>query len=254
MQALTYNRPPCCNHTTLSRTHIMQLLFVHGSGSSAESFRFQLAAFPSARAVNLPGHPHGELLPSVGACSAWLHEYVQREALRDLVLCGHSLGGAVTLQYALDYPDDLQGIMLIGSGARLKVHPRFLEPLEAAVQDPTAWNAQNGGFDRVAPALAEIMNRRRIENGPRAMLNDMRACNDFDIMSRIAEITLPAFAIVGTDDVMTPPKYSTFLAAQLSDCTMQEVPGATHWGYAEQPDLYNAAIAQFIATLDARKT
>ena len=228
----------------------MQLLFVHGSGSCGESFRYQLAAFPKARAVNLPGHPHGKLLPSVSACSDWLHEYARLEGMRGFVLCGHSLGGAVTLQYALEHPGELKGIVLIGSGARLKVHPRFLEPLEAAVQDPTQWNAQDGGFDRVAPDLAAVMNARRIENGPAAMLNDMRACNDFDIMTRITEITLPAFAIVGTDDVMTPPKYSTFLAAQLPRCTMQEVRGATHWGYAEQPEVYNAAIARFVATLD----
>ena len=230
----------------------MQLLFVHGSGGCAESFRQQIAAFPGAQAVNLPGHPHGELLPSIAACTQWLRRHVQREGLRDLVLCGHSLGGAITLQYALDYPTELRAIVLIGSGARLKVHPRFLEPLIAAVQDPAPWNAQSGGFERVEASLAEVMNQRRIENSPRAMLNDMRACNDFDIMARIAAITLPTLAIVGTDDVMTPPKYSQFLAAQLPHCKLQEVPGATHWGYAEQPAVYNAAITQFIAALADR--
>ena len=227
----------------------MQLLFIHGSGGCAESFRFPLAAFPGARAVNLPGHPDGELRTSVGACTTWLHDYVQREGLTQLVLAGHSLGGAIALQYTLDYPGELPGIVLLGSGARLKVHPRFLEPLEAAVADPARWNAQGGGYERVAPQLAAVMNRRRIENGPAAMLADMRACNDFDVMARLAEITLPVLAIVGTEDIMTPPKYSTFLAAQLAHCEVVQVEGATHTGYAEQPDVFNAAIARFTQSL-----
>ena len=227
----------------------MQLLFIHGSGGCAESFRFQLAAFAGARALNLPGHPQGELLPSVAAYTVWLHEYVQRERLTDVVLAGHSLGGAIALQYALDHPGNLRGIVLIGSGARLKVHPRFLEPLAAAVAEPARWNAQNGEYQRIAPDLARLMNERRIENGPAAMLNDMRACNDFDVMAHLAEITLPVLAIVGSEDVMTPPKYSTFLAAQLPHCEMVLVEGATHTGYAEQPDVFNAAIASFVGSL-----
>ena len=229
----------------------MQLLFIHGSGGCAESFRFQLAAFPGARAVNLPGHPEGVLLESVSACTAWLHDYVEQEGLTDLVLAGHSLGGAIALQYALDYPGQPHGLVLIGSGARLKVHPRFLEPLEAAVVDPTRWNAQGGGFERVAPELAAVMNGRRIENGPAAMLADMRACNDFDVMARLAQITLPVLAIVGSEDIMTPPKYSTFLATQLPRCEVVQVEGATHTGYAEQPDVFNAAIARFVQSLAA---
>ena len=45
-------------------------------------------------------------------------------------MAGHSLGGGIVLQYALDYPEDLAGIIPIGSGGRLKVHPDFLKMLE----------------------------------------------------------------------------------------------------------------------------
>ena len=232
-------------------THLMTLVFVHGSGGSAESFHYQLAAFPGSRAVTLPGHPDGDLLPSIALCADWLHAEITRMGLADVVLAGHSLGGGIALRYALDHPGQLRGLLLLGSGARLKVHPRYLEPLEAAVADPTRWNAAGGGFERIDPALAAVLNRRRIENGPRAMLNDMRACNDFDVMAEIGNIKLPTLALVGSEDVMTPPKYATFLAAGMPNCRVEVIDGASHYGFAEQPDAFNTAIERFVSSLTA---
>ena len=227
----------------------MTLVFVHGSGGSAESFHYQLAAFPDSRAVTLPGHPDGELLPSIAMCADWLHAEIARLGLVDVILAGHSLGGGIALRYALDRPEQLRGLVLLGSGARLKVHPRYLEPLEAAVADPARWNAAGGGFERVDAELAAVLNRRRIENGPRAMLNDMRACNDFDVMADIGNIHLPTLALVGSEDVMTPPKYATFLAASMPNCRIEVIDGATHYGFAEQPEAFNAAIQRFMSSL-----
>ncbi len=227
----------------------MTLLFVHGSGGSAESFQYQLAAFPDSLAVTLPGHPDGDLLPSIAACADWLHAEITRLGLANVILAGHSLGGGIALRYALDHPGQLSGLVLLGSGARLKVHPRYLEPLEAAVADPTRWNAAGGGFERIDPALAAVLNRRRIENGPRAMLIDMRACNDFDVMAEVGSITLPTLALVGSEDVMTPPKYATFLGSSMPNCRVEVIEGASHYGFAEQPDAFNAAIKRFVSSL-----
>ena len=250
----------CCNpRPFLPRALRMTLVFVHGSGGSAESFQHQLAAFPGSHAVTLPGHPHGDLLPSIAACADWLHAELTRLGLGNtgpsngqngkVVLAGHSLGGGIALRYALSHPDLLRGLLLLGSGARLKVHPRYLEPLEAAVADPTRWNATNVGFERIDPALAAVLNRRRIENGPGAMLNDMRACNDFDVMSDVGNIRVPTLALVGSDDVMTPPKYATFLGNSMPNCRVEIIEGTTHYGFAEQPQVFNAAIRRFIAEL-----
>lgn len=227
------------------------MLFLHGSGGCAEAFHYQLAAFPTARAVNLPGHPHGQLLDTIAANAAWVRAYADKEGLHGFLLCGHSLGGAIALQYALDYPADLRGVVLLGSGARLKVHPSFLEPLELAAAGRARWIPDETDYERVAPELAAVLTRRRIENGAAVLLNDFRACNKFDVMQRLQEITLPVLALVGSDDVMTPPKYSAFLAAQLPCCAMVVIEGATHTGFAEKPDAFNAAIREFVETLPA---
>ena len=80
------------------------MVMIHGSGSGRESCHYQLEAFSGSHAINLPGHPEGEFLETMEACAAWVHAYIAEEKVEDVVLAGHSLGGGVALQYALDYP------------------------------------------------------------------------------------------------------------------------------------------------------
>ena len=112
----------------------MKLIFIHGSGAYGGVWRYQTDYFPDSDAVNLPGHLQCQTLNSVEEYVDWLREYVRGRGCRDVVLVGHSLGGAIALMYAIKYPQELKGIVIIGSGARLKVHPMYLTTLEEAIK------------------------------------------------------------------------------------------------------------------------
>jgi len=227
----------------------MTLIFIHGSGGSKESWYYQVRAFENADAVDLPGHPDGELYPSVKEYVTWLHAYIKSKGYTDVVLVGHSLGGAIALLYALTYPDDLKGVISVGSGARLRVHPMFLEDLEKAVKDPSIYPGQIQDRELITPELNALLKKRKIENGPAATLNDMRACDNFDIMDRLGEIKVPTLAICGTEDDMTPPKYSQFLASKISGAKAIIIPGGTHMVMAEKPEKVNQAIMDLLEAL-----
>jgi pimeloyl-ACP methyl ester carboxylesterase len=203
--------------------------------------------FEDADAVDLPGHPEGEPCTNIDAYVGWLRAYIQERTYRDVVLVGHSLGGGIAFLYALRHPDDLKGIVSVGSGARLRVHPMYLEELEKAIREPARFvKFQDIGWERVDPELAEVVKRRGIENGPRVMLNDLRACDEFDIMNRLSEITVPTLAICGSDDIMTPPKYCHHLAEKLPEARAVVVRGGTHMVFAEKPAEVNSAIDEFL--------
>ena len=225
----------------------MQLIFIHGSGGCKESWKFQTEYFQGSEAINLPGHPDGELCPTIEAYAEWVHGYVQEKGYSDVVMVGHSLGGGIALQYALDYPSDIKGIVLMGSGARLRVHPMFLEGLEKAIQDPEgAEMPLDQTYDLINPELAEVLKKRSAENGLVSTLNDLKACDRFDVMERLGEIKVPILAVAGDQDVMTPPKYSQFLADKVPGTKAVIIPGGTHMAYAEKPDEANQAIEEFI--------
>ncbi len=228
----------------------MKLIFIHGSGGCRESWKHQTAYFKDSEAINLPGHPDGELCPSIKGYTSWLRDYILGKGYTDVVLAGHSLGGGIILQYALDYPEDLAGIIPIGSGGRLRVHPDFLKMLEAAAADPSGSPELNDStYDLIDPPLAAVIKKRDIENTPAAFLNDLKACDAFDVMEALPKITIPLLGIVGDKDIMTPPKYTSFMVDKISGAKSVIIPGGTHFVFAEKPVEVNQAIEEFIQAL-----
>lgn len=226
----------------------MSIIFVHGSGGYGGIWRYQTDYFPGSHAVNLPGHPHGQALESVEQCVEWLKKYVKGREFRDVVLAGHSFGGAIALMYALKYPDELRAIIIIGSGARLRVNPTFLAPCEEAVKgNPHQWHELVGEMYRSTPEdyKREVVEKQKAI-GPAVMLNDFLCCDKFDIMDRVHEIKLPALVICGELDVMTPAKYANYLGAKIGNSKVVIVPGAGHFVLAEKPEVVNKAIEDFL--------
>lgn len=231
----------------------MSIIFVHGSGGFGDLWRYQTDYFRDSHAVNLPGHPHGEILKSVEECADWLKKYIKGRGCKDVVLAGHSFGGAIALMYALRYPRDLKGIIIIGSGARLRVHPVFLTPCEEAVKgNDQKWHELVEEIYRLTP---EDYRRGVVEKqktiGPAVMLNDFLCCDKFDIMDRVHEIKLPSLIICGELDVMTPVKYANYLGARIANSKVMIVPGAGHFVLAEKPEVVNKAIEDFLTGISS---
>ena len=228
----------------------MKLLFIHGSGGCKESWQYQTRYFKDAEAIDLPGHPDGEPCSTIDDYADWLHEYITAKGYTDLVIIGHSLGGGIALQYGLKYPLNVKGLICVGSGGRLRVHPMFLDGLEKAIA--ASDNSQSpieGVLDRIDPELEQIIARRLEENGLSVMLNDLRACDQFDVMDRLDEIDVPLLAISATEDVMTPPKYSQYMAAHMKNAQALIIEGGTHFVFAEKPEEVNRAIESFLEVL-----
>lgn len=230
----------------------MKLVFVHGSGGCGELWHYQTQAFLQSEAVTLPGHPQGQPQLSVTGYAEWLHRYAQERGYKDLVLCGHSLGGGVVLQYALSYPQDVSGLILVGTGARLRVHPQYIAELVAATRDSSAWaKDMEQRYRLVEPAFRQAVIRKRIEIGPAVQMVDLLCCHHFDVIDHISQIKVPTLIICGTNDEMTPPKYSQFLHDHIAGSKMVLVDGGTHYAFMEKPQQANSAIAQFLGGITA---
>jgi len=227
----------------------MKLIFLHGSGAYGGVWRYQTEYFTDSDGVNLPGHLQGQILNSVEEYVDWLREYVRGKGYRDVVLVGHSLGGAIALMYAIKYPQELKGIVIIGSGARLRVHPMYLTALEEAIKGGNLqeWYQQMVAGHRLTPEdyQREALEKRK-DIGPAVMLSDFLCCDKFDIMDRVQEIKLPALIICGELDMMTPVKYANYLGTKLTNSRVVIIPQATHLVFAEKPEAVNDAIEDFV--------
>ena len=168
----------------------------------------------------------------------------------DVVLAGHSLGGAIALLYALKYPEDLEGLILIGSGARLRVGTMYLEMLEQAKSNRSIFeDFFHKSYEFIEPELRDVLQRKALESDPAVLLNDMLCCDRFDIMDRVHEIKLPTLALCGSEDIMTPPKYTKYLASKIEGAREVIIEGGTHMVFAEQPMVVNQAIEDYLNSL-----
>lgn len=227
----------------------MKLVFIHGAGCSSLSFYYQLRHFRSAKAIDLPGHPDGKPCDTVDGYLEWVRGFIRARRYKNVVLCGHSMGGAIAMSYALKYPEELQGLILMGTGARLRVHPHYLNRCSEPGENNSPWLEGHLDYYRdVSDEVYPVLRQRAAEVGPEVELNDLMACNSFDVMERVNEIKLPTRVICGSDDEMTPVKYSDFLADNIQGATRSVIPGGSHFAHMEKYQQVNEEIENFLAT------
>jgi len=226
-----------------------KLIFIHGSGNTAKVWQYQIQHFPDAEAINLPGHLSlGEPCTSIEDCVTWLHDYILEQGYHAPVLAGHSLGGAIVQMYALKHSEDVKAIILAGTGAKLRVAPQYLSAIQDGIEKPSIWlqNFIEPQYSHIEPGLRKELLAETAKVGAKVQLNDFICCDKFDILEEVHQIKVPTLVLCGSEDVMTPPKYSSYLAARIEGAKLSVVDGGTHYFFVEKPEVVNQAIEQFL--------
>jgi pimeloyl-ACP methyl ester carboxylesterase len=178
--------------------------------------------------------------------------YIESAGLRNVVLNGHSMGGAITLTLALQRPKWLHSVILTGTGARLRVSPLLLELLRsdypAAVERivKESFASTNEPLSYARKVRMNGTRRQLLRTPQEVTLADYEACDRFDVMERVGEIKLPTLCIVGAQDKMTPVKYSEYLHGAIEGSQLEVIEGAGHMLPIERPEEYNSKVAAFL--------
>jgi pimeloyl-ACP methyl ester carboxylesterase len=228
------------------------LILIHGAGGSYMYWPPEIRHLPAGGilAVDLPGHG-----ASIGDCKGRIADYaydlmgfMDQLQIEQAVLGGHSMGSAVALRMSLDYPERVMGLILVGAGAKLGVHPQLIrdagsrETYPRAVSQILDWS-----FSQVADQnLVRLAGARMMDIPPQLMLADLEACNAFDVRHEVGQITKPTLIICGQEDQMTPVKSSAFLADQIQGSRLEIIPAAGHMVMLERPRQIAGLIDQFM--------
>ena len=227
---------------------------VHGTGGTGAVWMRQLEGLADvARVVapDLPGHGRtgGSLPRSIDESADFVARFLDALGLDRVVIGGHSMGGAIALQVALGRPERVAGLALIGTGARLRVLPRLLELLATAYPEGVDLLM---GMALAAGAPAELrasLHRQTLANRPGVVLGDLQACDAFDALARLGEITAPTLALCGEEDQLTPPKYARFFGERIAGARVVIARGAGHYVQVEQPDATTAALRDLVTAV-----
>jgi pimeloyl-ACP methyl ester carboxylesterase len=232
------------------------LLLSHGYGATSAMFAPNLAAATERHQVltwDLRGHGASQSPPDP-ACYGAPEAVADMAALLDeagaarAILGGHSLGGYLSLNFALAFPERVAGLVLIDTG------PGFRN--DEARQ---AWNRRaNATADRLATGgMAALGDSAELHGGGHADVAGLILAargtltqQDAHVIDGLASITAPALVIVGADDTHFLAA-ADYMAARLPAARKVVIADAGHAPNIDQPEQFNAELAAFLAEIPA---
>jgi pimeloyl-ACP methyl ester carboxylesterase len=234
------------------------LCLVHGSGGSRAVWIRQLDGLADVArviALDLPGHGEsgGTGVGTIDTAAGVIHGFLDALGLSAVVLGGHSMGGAVAQAFALAHPERLVGLVLVGTGARLRVLPRIFAELEGDYPHGVRFVVELATATDAPPALKAALVRQTLPVPPPVLVGDFRACQAFDVMNRIGAIAVPTLVLSGADDRLTPPKYARYLRDEIRGARLVLVEGAGHYVQVERAAETTLALREFLGALAARR-
>jgi len=238
----------------LSRGEVVVCL--HGTGRHGGDFERLLPALARAHsplAFDQPGHGRSGALDSLGAIDRmrdFTRALTGKLGLRPHVLLGHSLGAAVALDYAIESPDAVRGLVVLAAGARFPFTDAFLENSRLVTEGKRRREFDPGLFAK--GAAPEIM-RRAFMNGmktdPRATHGDCLALVDWQREAALPRITAPVLILHGDAERAEIVAEANRLASLLPNARKSVVPAAGNMLLYEQPDAVASLVTSFLEEL-----
>jgi pimeloyl-ACP methyl ester carboxylesterase len=216
------------------------IILLHGAGGSHRSLDELVSALDREDVIvpALPGRAGTEGPPPESAAEAasFVRALLAAIGVDRCVAVGHSYGGAVAVELALAAPSLLAALVLVATGARLRVHPAILDRARAAAAGEGALVDLRAAFlPDTDPALVDRLEARTAEVPATTVLADWTATNAFDRLGALGALRLPVVAVTGDRDALTPPKYAAYFGQHVPGARVITVPGAGHMLPVEHP-------------------
>jgi pimeloyl-ACP methyl ester carboxylesterase len=233
------------------------VVLVHGAGASSVIWMSEVRRLAPRRRVvapDLPGHGQSDRWhPPEEVSIAMYRDAVgtvcAKLEIERAVLVGHSMGGLVALACAAAWPERVAGLVLVGSGARLKVAPAVYEVLRRDFAHAGDWLAQVAWSPSTPQEIVERWAGLCLTADQEITEADFRAVERFDGRELCSRVRAPTLLVVGADDLLTPPKLSEAAATLVAGARVAVLPRAGHMVMLEQPDGFQAALDTFLAAI-----
>jgi len=222
-------------HEALSQRFRLHVVDLPGYGASAHCEPYTLAGLADAVAQALPQRAH---------------------------VCGWSLGGQVALRLALDFPERVNRLVLIGTtpcfrqradwphgmdDATLEEFARSLETDYAGtLKRFLSLQARSGDDARAVIAALREKLFARGEPSLAALRAGLALLRDIDLRDAVAEIAQPSLVIHGARDTVTPAAAGEWLAQRLPHCALTIVGGSAHAPFLSHRAETLRAMEQFL--------
>ncbi len=236
------------------------LVFIHGWGQSKQIWHQQQAQFPNAIFLNLPGHG-GE--PD---SADWLKTLANQLPSKPCILVGWSLGGMLSMQLALAYPEHIKALALVSStpcfsqkdnwahGCSHKVLQEFQQGIEQqAAKTMSRFFAlmfHGEGMERKQyNHIAHVAVNRGNPTSAQGMQEGLRLLADLNLRHDISNITQPTWIAHGEQDAIIPVQASAFLAKHIPHSTLHHFDNCGHAPFLTQTKTFHCLLESWCHTI-----
>jgi 3-oxoadipate enol-lactonase len=238
------------------------VVLLHGLGTIGSSWQLQFESLASlgyrVLSPDLPGFGGSVFVGkrwSIRGCARLLVEWLDLIGLSQTCLAGISMGGVIALQLGLDYPERVKKLTLVNAFASLR--PDRLDGWAYLVRRFTVASLRGSGQQaelvakRVFPGAEQEILRRIVvqqirETDPKVYQAAMLGLGLFDARRRLGTLTMPTLVISGMNDTTVPLISQAALAAGILDSKHVKIASAGHGVIIDQPEAFNAALADFL--------
>lgn len=236
------------------------LLLIHGLGSSTQDWENQVAFFSSRYQViafdlrghgktDKPKHPYTvSLLAEDTAC------FIKALNLSPVNVVGHSLGGMIAFQLAVDYPTLIKSMIIVNSAPFLSfpslkdVLRFFLRSINVRLFGMRYLSVQLATmlFPKPEQApLRETFIKRWCENDPKAYLCALHAFRHWNLKNKLHNLQMPTLVIAADHDY-TPVSLKEDYCQKLARGKVVVIEDSHHMTILDQPARFNKAVLDFL--------
>jgi pimeloyl-ACP methyl ester carboxylesterase len=243
---------------------VSTVLFLHGLGSCADDWAAQVPVFSGRFRVIAPdlrGHgqsSRGRGRLDIARFAADVSRVLTTLGERRAHVVGLSLGGCVGLELALSEPERVRSLTLTNAFAKLAPSgPRGalrmaqrLALLCVAPMPVVAAHVARGLFPKPEQAALYRAAVARLGANPRrTYLASIAALAAFDVRARLGAVRCPTLVVVGDRD-RTVPRAASGVLGGIPGARVLVVPDSGHATPHDQPDRFNRAVLDFLASVD----
>ena len=219
------------------------VVILHGGMSQSEGFDNKLSAAVKGFDVHSYDRAgHGRTPDQIGS---FHFDFQFKEAvafLEDVVkepshLIGYSDGGIISLMVAINRPDLVKTITLIGANYHHDAGLPHIKPWRPG-------EAERAKYAALSPDAPETLDKK--------IKKMVKIWNSEPTMTKkdLKKIKCPALVIAGDDD-MASLEHTQEIYESIKDSRLAIIPGASHSIHKDQPELLNEMIRRFLANHDA---
>jgi pimeloyl-ACP methyl ester carboxylesterase len=230
------------------------LLLTHGYGATSAMFARNQAALAASHQVvtwDLRGHgrsdyPADPAHYSTASALADMAALLAKVGADQAALGGHSLGGFLSLDFALTFPARVTALVLIGTGPGFRsdsarddwnrrAHATAARLAERGLAGLGGSDELHGGEHRDASGLIHAATGTLTQR-------------DAHVIDGLPRIAVPTLVVVGAND--TPfLGAADYMAAKIPAAHKVVIPAAGHAPNVSAPELFNAEVNRFLGEL-----